>query len=108
MKVTLQREARYDLEDAAVWYEGKVRGLGGEFLREVENSFDRIAEFPESYPVVHKKLRRYVLGRFPFCIFYMVANERIDVVAVLHATANRVIGKHVDRPTQSRLARPIP
>ena len=86
MRVTLQREARLDLEDAADWYERKAAGLGNEFLQEVESVFERITEFADSYPMIYRTIRRCVLRRFPFCIFYTADGEAIDVLAVMHAS----------------------
>lgn len=86
MTVTLQREARIDLEDAAKWYEGKVPGLGHEFLQEVESSFERITEFTDSYPIIYRSIRRCALRRFPFCIFFTSDVDTINVFAVMHAS----------------------
>ena len=86
MSLTLQREARQDLEDAAYWYETKAVGLGDEFLNEIESSFKRIKEFSESYPIVYKNLRRCVLHRFPFCVFYTVEGFEIIVLAIMHVS----------------------
>ena len=86
MIVALQREARRDLEDATSWYESKASGLGDEFLFEIEFAFEQIGEFPEASPIVYRGFRRHVLHRFPFCVFYTVAETQIDVVAVHHAS----------------------
>ncbi len=61
-------------------------GLGNEFLSEAESAFERIREFPEASPVVYRNLRCNVLQRFPFGIFYSIAEARIDIVAVIHAS----------------------
>ncbi len=86
MNLSLRREAKTDLEDATFWYENNVAGLGDSFLDEVEAAFERMRAFPESYPIVHRDLRRCVLSRFPFCIFYSISDETIHIVAILHAS----------------------
>lgn len=46
--------------------EGEVRGLGGEFLEEVERALERIATFLEHGSPHLTNARRVVLQRFPF------------------------------------------
>jgi len=84
--ILLQREAKNDLEDATFWYEDQIPGLGKEFIGDVIATFDRIEENPESFPVVYKQLRRALVHRFPFCVFFAVDDDRILVVAVLHGS----------------------
>ena len=86
MIVTLRPEAEEDLDDAALWYEGHRRGLGGEFLDEVQRVIGLIEENPQSYPLVHEEIYRALLRRFPFGIFYLVDGETAVVLAIIHAS----------------------
>ncbi len=86
MNVTLRAEAQEDLEDAAQWYEEQRRGLGGRLLDEALRTIGLIAESPRSYPRVHGELRRAVTRRFPFGIFYLIENDGVVVIAVMHAS----------------------
>ena len=47
LPVFVRPEAAQDIEEAASWYEEQSRGLGREFLEEVDRSLQRIAEQPE-------------------------------------------------------------
>ena len=86
MTLFLQREATHDLEDATYWYEDQLSGLGNQFITEAFNAFDRIEENPSSYPIVYKHLRRAVMRRFPFCVFFTLDDDHIHVVADLHGS----------------------
>ena len=86
MSLRLQAEARDDIEDAYRWYGGLLEGLGDAFLGELERCFQRIEAFPSSAPVIHRNVRRAILRRFPFCVFYVLADSDIDVIAVMHGS----------------------
>ena len=86
LPVFVRPEAAQDIEEAASWYEEQSRGLGREFLEEVDRSLQRIAEQPELYPSVHRGIRRALIHRFPFGVFYGVEADSIVVVAVMHGS----------------------
>lgn len=88
--VTIRPEAEADLADAFGWYEGCREGLGSEFLLSVEAALDSIQRFPQSYPVVHKQIRRALLRRFPYGVFYLAEDQAIVVLAAFHASHDPV------------------
>jgi plasmid stabilization system protein ParE len=81
----LRPAAGADIEDAYRWYETQRRGLGEEFLAEVQAGLDGIAEHPQLYPTVHRDTRRVLLRRFPYGLFYSDLGNVIVVVACFHA-----------------------
>ncbi len=86
VEVRLRPEAEQDLADAAQWYEEQQRGLGQEFLDEALAAFSAIAERPLASTAVYKALRRALLHRFPFGVFYLVDGDEAVVIAVLHGS----------------------
>lgn len=84
--VYVRPEARADIEQASAWYERQRAGLGGDFLDEVLDAFDRIADDPRIYPVVHRQTHRAVIHRFPFGAFYRIEDDTIVVLAVMHGS----------------------
>jgi len=60
-------------------------GLGAAFLLAVEACIDGIQRSPEMYAVVYKEVRRGLLRRFPYGIFYIVEADQIIVLACFHA-----------------------
>ena len=73
-----------DITDAYDWYEGQRAGLGEEFRGELRVAFTLLAEFSEAGPAVHHDLRRLLLRRFPYAIYYRVAGIAIEVRGCLH------------------------
>ncbi len=84
MNVRFLSEAKNEMDDAFLWYEEQVTGLGYDFLGAVDDGIYLISSFPNSYEVVRDELRRCILKRFPFCVIYGVENDVIVVVAVAH------------------------
>lgn len=84
--IRLREEAERDLADAALWYEQQRARLGHEFLDDVQSVMDRMAEEPLAFPIVHRNTRRTVLNRFPFCIYFIVEQSTIVVLAVIHGS----------------------
>ena len=74
-----------DIAKAQQWYEDKNPGLGVEFLDDVERVLARIASRPYQYPAVHRDVRRAVVRRFPYGVFYTIRDSRVLVVACFHA-----------------------
>ena len=69
-------------------FEGLVRrseGLGARFIAEIDATFRRIEANPMAFSLVRGKLRRALMQRFPFGVFYVLTETHIVVVAVLHA-----------------------
>lgn len=84
LRLVVRARAESDIADARRWYETITPGLGSQFLDAVEAGLSTIITFPEASPIVHGRLRRCLMRRFPYGIFYVLAERRIVVVAVLH------------------------
>ena len=86
INLRLRQESEQDLADAAVWYEEQREGLGHQFLDEVLSVFSVISETPLMFPIVHRNIRRALIHRFPFGVYYRVESDEIVVVAVMHGS----------------------
>ena len=84
MTARLHPEAEGEFRDAIVWYEHQRKGLGSEFILCIDEAVERIRRSPESYPTVYKSFRRIVVRRFPFALFYEIAESDIRVLAIFH------------------------
>ena len=85
-RVIFRPAADRDIDGAFSWYERQQVGLGNQFLTSLNNTVEMIRAGPESYPVVRHSIRRAVLGRFPYLVFYVVEPDRVVVLACLHAS----------------------
>ena len=80
----VRRAAERDITSAFGWYQEQAVGLGHEFLRSLDACLASLRRRPRSYPFVHKEVRRALLRRFPYAVFYLAEPERIVVLAVFH------------------------
>jgi plasmid stabilization system protein ParE len=83
--IVFRLEAEHELEQAYLWYESRRVGLGADFLLCIEAALASISRSPEMYPVVHRSVRRALIRRFPFGVFYIAEQERVVVLAIFHA-----------------------
>jgi len=77
-----------DLLKVTAWYEEKQNGLGKEFLNCFEEGLKFISEFPESSPVVYNEIRRKILKRFPYSIYYITLNKKIIILRIINQKRN--------------------
>lgn len=77
-------DIQFEIRDSYKWYESRARGLGEDFLSELESAFQIIKEIPDTWPLIAKNFRRYLLDRFPFGVIYQKKNDQIYVVAIMH------------------------
>ena len=83
--VVFTAAAEADVAEAHLWYRERGLGLGDDFVRAVDASVAGIARHPESHSVMHRGVRRALLRRFPYGLFYVVQPDRIVVLACFHA-----------------------
>ena len=81
----IRPRAEDDLEEAALWYDKKQLGLGNQFLACVRDTVKKLEQSPDLGHVVHPRMRRASVRRFPYGVFYQVAGNQIIVVGVFHA-----------------------
>lgn len=84
-RLVVQARARGEIADAHAWYEAQARGLGAEYLRALDAVLQRVAREPALYAPVHGTVRRAMLRRFPYGVFYTESADRLVVLAVIHA-----------------------
>ena len=84
MKIFISASAEAELEESKLFYNRERKGLGDEFLDELESTFSFIEANPRILAVSRFNTRRCSLDRFPFTIVYRIDNEVIEVVAVAH------------------------
>jgi toxin ParE1/3/4 len=80
----VQPEAETEIAAAAGWYEERNRGLGLDFLAAVAAVLSSIRENPHQHQIVMRDFRRAQLTRFPYAIIYIVAGNRVLVMACFH------------------------
>ena len=87
-RLVAEPRAELDVAAAYQWYESEQAGLGREFLEELRNAYDRIVEEPLRYQAVRSGIRRALIRRFPYAVYFAVDSDAVVVLAVLHVSRN--------------------
>jgi toxin ParE1/3/4 len=83
-----------DVLNAYAWYEAKSIGLGEDFLKTFYGASEGLTDNPELYPIVHVKIRRRLLPRFPYATYFRINIDEIVVFGVFHCARDPgTIGK---------------
>ena len=71
-RLVAEPRADFDVAAAYRWYESEQTGLGREFLEELRNAYDRIAAEPFQYQAFQSGIRRALIRRFPYAVYFAV------------------------------------
>ena len=82
--LVVQRRAQTEIDEAFEWYRARSPQAAADFLDAVDRSIDAIVAAPEQFPVVRGRLRRVLLARFPYAVYFKVYPRTISVVGVIH------------------------
>jgi toxin ParE1/3/4 len=87
LRIIIRIEAEVDITDAAIAYEHQQASLGQAFLAEVESAIASAAENPFRFPCFRRRpeVRRVLMNRFPYRIFFIRRPGDIIVFRVLHS-----------------------
>ena len=75
-----------DEEAAERWYRERNETAAIRFRRELDRAVDLILERSDAWPSYLANTKRVLLRRFPFFLVYRVRDERVEIVAVAHAS----------------------
>ena len=78
--------ARHEFDKDISWYERRESGLGARFEAEVNLVLERVRTNPEQFPQVTRVVRKARVIDFPYSIYFVVAWQKIIVVAVHHGS----------------------
>jgi len=78
--------AQIEAREAQDWYETEAAGLGARFRAELDHVVQRLAVNPLQFPVVFTDIRRALLRRFPYALFFRVVDDAVFVMACFHSS----------------------
>ena len=86
--VRFHPDVETDIQGSYIWYEDELKGLGLQFISELEQGFDAISYAPSTWVAFEQGFRRYILARFPFSIIYKEKENEVFILAVMHNSRN--------------------
>ena len=85
MRVEYHPAVEGELREIRNFYEERSPGLGAAFIDEFERQVLKLAATPERWIVVEKDVRRCLMRRFPYVVYFRcVSAERLRVTVVKH------------------------
>jgi len=86
IEVEVHPKVYEELEESRFWYEEHAKGLGTDFLKEVEHGIETIRTSSTVWPWYdkQKQVRRFIIHRFPFAIIFRRRKDLIQIFAVMH------------------------
>lgn len=101
-ELIIRPEAEQDLDDAFAWYEEKRQGLGHDFLLQINAGLRLLERSPLIFAEQYKGIRRHLIRRFPYKIFYRVDDRKVIVLAAIYGGRDpQWIRKRLQRPYHS-------
>lgn len=84
MKVRFLTLADREVDDAVLWYEQQAAGLSRDFLDELDRAVRLVRAYPSLAMEIEPEIRRFLFGRFPYSLIYVIDQGTIVVLAVAH------------------------
>lgn len=92
-RLLVAREAQVDIREAVTWLRGWSEALPDRFRAELERIYSHVVEYPEMYPPVYRRFRRALLRKFPYSVFYIVEDDAIVIMGVVHQARHDSVWK---------------
>jgi hypothetical protein len=91
MRLHFLPEVEEDVMAGYFWYEEKATGLGEEFLRVFYAEAGAIRAMPHRFTSVNREVRRCLLRRFPYAIYFKCETEEITVIGLFHCARDPIV-----------------
>ncbi len=92
-KLIINPFAEQDILEARDWYNEQKEDLGMELLQEIKKTIMSIEHNPLKFQIVRKDIRRALIDRFPYSLFFTVNEPIVNVFALFHNSRNPSIWK---------------
>src|SRR5437660_9727269 len=83
-RVLYKAAAEAEVDEIFRVYEAERKGLGVEFLDELSRIEGHLQLNPALYQRIDGDMRRAVLRRFPYGLFYVIDDGQVNVLACFH------------------------
>jgi plasmid stabilization system protein ParE len=85
MTIEYHPKVERELAEARDYYDKRAPGVGAQFIDEFERQVLRIAANPARWMIIKADIRRALMSRFPYTIYYrQLSGDRIRITVVKH------------------------
>jgi plasmid stabilization system protein ParE len=82
--VRYKRAAAAEVENAILWYAQPEINQTSAFVNDLQLTESHLRTHPELYQRVEGDVRRAVLRRFPYSLFFLIEQDQVVVLAFMH------------------------
>ena len=82
--ISISAHAQKEIADAFLWYEQQRNGLGSQLMLLLDKKFELLQQNPNLHSTVYKTIRRSLIKKFPYSIFYIVDGNTVEILAFFH------------------------
>ena len=90
--------AKADIRNAVWWYNRQRSGLGKDFFAVVDKIIQGLAHTPHRHQIIQANVRRACLPRFPYCVYYFVEGQNVEILGVIHSKRDPSVWQARIRP----------
>ncbi|HEU4588739.1 MAG TPA: type II toxin-antitoxin system RelE/ParE family toxin [Gemmatimonadales bacterium] len=84
LRLVLRPGAARDITAAHAWYRARSPEVAAGFLDALDARLAELGRRPAAFPVVHRDVRRCLLGRFPYALYFRLLPDEVRIVACTH------------------------
>ncbi|WP_312768829.1 type II toxin-antitoxin system RelE/ParE family toxin [Epilithonimonas sp.] len=88
MYIELSFQALQDIEEILEYYSRINQKLPTKFLERIEEAKSRIVNSELGFEIKYKTVRTVLLKQFPYHLHYVLKDDNIIIIAVLHSRIN--------------------
>ena len=86
--IEISNEAEVDFDKSYEYYLENSLKIADTFFKIINSSIENIKQSPFSFPVAYKNIRKYIVKKFPFVIYFQIEDSIIKVIAIFHTSRN--------------------
>jgi plasmid stabilization system protein ParE len=80
--------AETDIKETVSYLKEVSDDLDRDFIREIDSSFFEILSNPLAFPIARYDIKKFVMAKFSFCIYFVDRKEVLYIVSVFHDRRN--------------------
>jgi plasmid stabilization system protein ParE len=80
--------AEIDIKETVSYFSSVRDDLDHDFIEAIDSSFQEILSNPEAFPIAKYDIRKFVMVKFPFCIYFIERREAVYILSVFHDKRN--------------------
>ncbi|MFN3193856.1 MAG: type II toxin-antitoxin system RelE/ParE family toxin [Aureliella sp.] len=92
-RLLIEPLAKADIVAARDWYFSQQVGLDVEFRDQLDEVLQRIQSNPLAFAKTYRDVRQAVLKRFPYVVSFVVRDDAVRVIAILHGHRDPALWK---------------